>query len=74
MILLGRKIRGYPCKLDPKQSRGAAGSELFAKRRDLRSKSNEKMFIRWKERALVGARRLARFREDSNGVWANDKE
>lgn len=48
--------------------------EMGAKRIVPRSKSNEKMLIRWKERVLVGAGRMDRFRENVSGAWANDKE
>lgn len=78
-------MRGYLYKTDPKQSRKAPGLELGeiicsnsqswgAKRRVPRSKSNEKMLTGWKERVLVGAGRMDRFREDVSGAWANDKE
>jgi hypothetical protein len=77
---LGEKINGYLCQPDPKQARKAAGLELGEKiicrtsqrcgdeRRVLRSRSNEKVLIRWKERALVGAGRMPSFRKDANGV------
>lgn len=32
------------------------------------------MLIGWEERALIGAGRMDRFREDVNGAWVNDKE